>query len=180
MSWAIYRIPVNADNTLNIDNIEVADRGLDERPDGMPLMNDIVTSMILSLSNTIIEFHRKKPKRVNYSISSYTQRHDGAMWLPDIYEHIKTFLDDTSGFELWIAHSPTDLIAIRPNPDKFIKETRPNPSYIHWSLRQIPRELDDNRGMVNNYYNILNNYPVSLKKKGDAPIYPCPICRTMH
>lgn len=103
----------------------------------------ILSDRVRSTTDIRYQILRKPEQKIlNNSISSYKHRRDGAMWIPDVYKNIKSFLSQDSRRNLWEAHS-IDFIDRKPYPYKFVTDviTHPNPSYILWSLRQLPIEL---------------------------------------
>jgi hypothetical protein len=84
-------------------------------------------------------------QHINNSISAYTQLKDGAVWIPGIYAHIKTFLNSTDNHNLWVAHKKY-IPMIKPNPNKYI--TKPNIQYKIWLHYQIPNYFYNNKVFI--------------------------------
>jgi len=83
---------------------------------------------------------------VNNSISAYKHKHDGAMWIPDVYSNIKSFLNQDDRLSLCIAH---DLQIEDKRPDPYKNKPEINPEYIMWSLRQVQKPLSFNDSTKN-------------------------------
>ena len=166
--WFTYRYPLIGERWVIRDvGIEVIGRNVETSEyiwKHIPIIQDLFTNgrhininAITRDASGIIKDIKKlfeealgiyKSPNVNTSISAYKHRHDGAMWIPDIYILVRSFLSIEDRLNLCIAKDPPGLIDYRPDPDKY--EYRPNPSYILWSLRQISYPLGENFGMKKN------------------------------
>jgi len=128
--------------TYQLNQYEETGR-LIQRPTG-PRIRDILPSVNIPFHECFITFDDlgnpkvyKKP--INNSISAYRHKHDGVIWIPNIYSNIKSFLDQDDRLSLCIAH---DLQIEDKRPDPYKNRPEINPEYIMWSLRQMPKFIN--------------------------------------
>lgn len=96
------------------------------------MLNSTSSSMLCIFNYDTFKYEVKKTNN-NNSISGYIHINNGAMWIPDMYYHILSFLDQLSRHNIWIAND-SYIKQIKPDPNKY--NYKPNISYIIWSLRQ--------------------------------------------
>ncbi len=106
--------------------------------------------MVILLLRVILgelNFKYKYEQKIDSIISGYKQEHDSAMWIPDIYGLIITYLCNKDRHNLWLTHGK-NIIIHRPDPYKCYPQY--NRKYIYWSLYRLPIYL--------NYYSRVEKY----------------------
>ena len=84
------------------------------------MLNSTSSNALFVFNYNTFKYEIKKQKNNNNSISGYTHINDGAMWIPDLYYHILSFLEQSDKHNIWLSNNLYKKFTnIKPDPNKY-------------------------------------------------------------